>query len=188
MSEYDIILLNCGLTDSLLRANSEVAEQALQNLRDYVDVGGSIYSSDWASEVIRSAFPNRINFLGNDNEFGHSRIGMEHSHQPAQVLDSDLEASLGQSNLQINLNLPLWSVLEPTEYQPDDLAVLVQGDVFHYDPNDYSVVNTDLEIIHSPLIVHFDHGAGRVLYTSAHTESQTTHDLERVLNYIIFEL
>ena len=113
---------------------------------------------------------------------------MEHSHQPAQVLDDDLAASLGQSNLQINLNLPLWSVLEPTEHQPDDLTVLVQGDVFHYDPNDYSVVNPDLEVVHSPLIVHFDFGAGRVLYTSAHTESQTTHDLERVLNYIIFEL
>ena len=176
------------LTDSLLRSESQDAEQALQNLRDYVDAGGSIYSSDWASEVIRSAFPDRINFLGDDTEFGHSRIGMEHSHQPAQVLDSNLEASLGQSDVQINLNLPLWSVLEPTNSQPEDLKVLVQANVFHYDPTDYSVVNDDLEVIHSPLIVHFDHGAGRVLYTSAHTESQTTQDLERVLNYIIFEL
>lgn len=188
MNEYDIILLNCGLADSLVRSQSEAAQHALENLRNYVFAGGAIYSSDWASEVIRSAFPQRINFHGNDTEFGHSRIGIEDSHQSAYVVDTNLAAHLGQIQLQLNLNLPLWSVLEPIEEQPDDLKALVQANVYRYDPGDYSYFHEDLEVVRSPLIVHFDYGAGRVLYTAAHTESQITADLEQVLDYIIFEL
>ena len=188
MSEYDIILLNCGSTDSLLRNDNPIRENAIENLRNFVNNGGSIYSSDWASDIIRSAFPNRINFLGNDNEFGHSRLGMETPLQSAQILDWGLMLNLGQTTVELNLNLPLWSVVEPATLQPDNLRILVQGNVFHYDPSDYSLVHDDLEIIHSPLIVQFEYGAGRVLYTAAHTESQTTYDLKRVLDHIIFEL
>ena len=44
------------------------------------------------------------------------------------------------------------------------------------------------ELQDSPIVMRFDYGAGRVLFTAAHNEGQNTRDLEDVLNYIVFEL
>ena len=61
MAEYDIIFLNCGLDDTLL-AEGTYAPAALDNLRGFVDAGGSIYASDWAADTVRMTFPGRIQF------------------------------------------------------------------------------------------------------------------------------
>ena len=47
----------------------------ITNLQDYLGKGRSVYASDWASEVLRIAFPNRIYFLGSESTFGAARVG-----------------------------------------------------------------------------------------------------------------
>ena len=65
MNTYDIIFFNCGMPFNWLGHRGQVAT----NLRDYVDEGGSVYASDWAHMIIEAAWPNQIEFVGNDGNF-----------------------------------------------------------------------------------------------------------------------
>ncbi len=185
MAEYDIIFFNCGVNDDPIYFGEGVVTTAIANLRAFVAAGGSVYASDWASEILRLAFPGRINFQGSDSSFGAARLGLSNNALPATVVDQGLATALARTNLSINLNLPEWVVLEPVPNQPLNLHILVTATV-EACSNAYCFSTTDIQ--HSPLVVHFDDGAGRVLFTSAHNEAQTTQDLRDVLNYIIFEL
>ncbi len=179
MAKYDIIFFNCGLDDYYLTSGGAAASTALKDLQDFVSAGGSIYASDWASEVVRLAFPGRINYFGNDNIAGAARLGDTAAAQSAQVLDTGLAASLGRSTVTVNLNLPYWVVVDKHPSQAGDLRVLVEANVKYSGGN---TLNT------SPLVMQFTLGQGRVLYTSIHSEGQNTPDLQDILNYIIFEL
>ena len=75
-------------------------------------------------------------------------------------------------------NVPYWVVMDKQSTQPNDLRVLVRGNV-----NTFSG-----SLQNAPIIVQFSFGQGKVLFTSAHNEGQNTPDLQEILNYIIFEL
>jgi hypothetical protein len=184
LNSYDVLFLNCGLDDWDLYVGGSNASTALNNLQDFVAAGGSVYASDWASEVLREAFPGRLNFHGNDDTFGAARIGNSNTSQSASVLDTGLAAALGTSTVTINLDLPSWVVLDTQTSQPSDLRVLVRGNI-SYSGGFFGGSST---LNNSPLIVQFTMGTGRVLFTSAHNEGQNTPDLEEILRYIVFEL
>jgi len=183
MAEYDIIFFACGFNEAHLDANNTaVITPALANLRTFVADGGSVYASDWAAELVRLAFPGHINFHGNG--FGDSRLGEPNPALATVAIDSGLVLSLNdRTDLSFNFDLDYWVVMESA--QPPSLSVLVDGDVVRF--TDFQQTNTTT-VHDAPVVAHFDYGDGRVLFTSAHTESQTTADLEDVLNYVIFEL
>lgn len=184
LAQYDIVFFNCGVKDGALMTSTS-SSTALSNLTSFVENGGSVYASDWASEIIRIAFPNRINFFNNDAMFGDARVGKSNANQVAQVLDTSLQQALSATSITINLNLPSWVVVDKLSAQPAGLTTLIAGTVSHY-TDDWGFTSGSLA--NSPLVVRFEYGAGRVLYTSAHNESQISQDLENVLNYIVFEL
>jgi hypothetical protein len=173
LARYDVIFFNCGLStwdlDSL---------PLIQNLRDYVSNGGSVYASDWAGEVVNIVFPDRVNFVGPTSSFWDAQIGEENSSQTGIVTDEALENHLDRATITLNLDLGMWVVLETFTLQPDDLRTWVIGNVMTYDG----------AIANSPLMVQFGFGEGRVLFTAFHNEAQATQDMEDVLNFIVFEL
>ncbi len=185
MGDYDVIFINCGVEDSELMIGGPVADAAVQNLKDFVQDGGSVYASDWGGEIIRMAFPGAIDFLGNDGSFGAARVGVADSTLSATAVDAGLVTALGRTALSLNLDLSQWVALEPMSQQPSTLSTLVKGNVQTcVDP--FCFFTQSLNDV--PLVVRFNYGNGRVLYTSAHNESQTTQDLRDVLNYVVFEL
>ncbi len=186
MADYDIIFVNCGVNDDAILFSDTSVGPAVTNLQAFVNNGGSVYSSDWAAEMVRIAFPGRINFRGSESTFGDSRRGLANSALPAQVVDSGLSTALARTNLTLSLNLDIWSVMDARPTQPASLTVLVKGNATECD--DTLFCFTTSTVYDVPLVVHFDYGAGRVLFTSAHNEAQTTADLRDVLHYAIFEL
>ncbi len=183
MADYDIIFFNCGVSDSGLMTMTTTSA-ALENLRSFAEDGGSVYASDWASEVIRLAFPGRILFDGDDTSFGAARVGVSDNNLTAYVIDQGLVSSLGDNEVVINLNLGAWVVMDRVNLQPSDVRVLLMATI----QKQAGWLDPPTTISEVPLTLRFDFGAGRVLYTSAHNEANNTPDLEHVLNYIVFEL
>jgi hypothetical protein len=66
-------------------------------LKQYVENGGIVYASDWASKVISVSFPNTLVF-GTSNKTGKIK---------STVVDTDLKKHLGNT-IDINFDLPGW--------------------------------------------------------------------------------
>jgi hypothetical protein len=179
LAEYDIIFLNCGLSEGYTEFNA--------NIFDYVNNGGILYATDWAFkyvEGITGVGQQYIDFLS-EQKSGQS-VSTE-----ATIFDQDLIDWL-QINFNITLNnddtilldefLPGWQVVDsannasvvswfngPVEYRDDTGATITE--------------NKDLAFT-------FQVGEGGVFYSSFHTEN---HDddfstVDRLLEYLIFEL
>jgi len=177
MDEYDIIFFNCGMDDSWSYGYGPITlNEIKQNVRQFVQGGGSIYASDWAYYMIEAPFPNMITFVGPDNTYGSPQVG-ESGYYTVNVLDPGLKAVLGSSSATINMDLPSWVVAE----KGNGAEVLVRGSVTYY--QDWtSMVTKDV-----PLVLA-GRDNGRAMYTSFHNETQTTVDMDRMLEQMALDL
>lgn len=178
LAEYDIIFLNCGLSESYTEFNS--------NILDYVSNGGILYATDFAFKYVQgiSDGPAYIDFL--DNEKSGQSLSTE-----ATIFDQDLIDWL-QVNFGITLSnddtilldefLPGWQVVDSA----NDATVIswFNGPVEFRDNNNDSVQqNKDLAFT-------FQIGEGGVFYSSFHTENHNDgfSTVDRLLEYLVFEL
>ena len=181
MAEYDIIFLNCGQYESFFFTDPAY----INNLRAYVDAGGSLYASDWAYDFVEVAFPESIDFDGDDNVRNAAATG-DSGPLTGTVEDPALATALGDSSVSLNYDLPQWVVPASSAA---NARVLVRGTAPATDysnpfsPQSYTVSN-------APLAIQFSFGSsgGSVIYTSFHNESQSTQDMDLILAYMVFEL
>jgi hypothetical protein len=171
LSSFDIVFINCG-ADTLDAIDSP---SALQNLRDYVEEGGSVYASDLAYDLIEAAFPAQIDFYGNDAQFADAVVGDVVDALPATVSDATLASALGTSNVAIAY--PYGFVV--MQSVASGVRVYIRGDAPLWTGNTLDDV---------PHTVGFTVGAGNVIYTSFHQEPGVNGTLEQVLRLLMFEL
>ena len=183
LSEYEIIFLNCGAQYDLINSGSAAAATAIANLQDFVSAGGSLYASDWAGEALFATFPDLIDFYGSTSTFSPSKVGKATSSQNAEILDTNMASALGRTQVNINFDLPQWVVLAKQSAQPTNMNVYVRADAQVTTNIFFTTTQAD-----TPVVVSFDYGAGKVLFTSAHNETQTSSDLMDILEYLVFEL
>ena len=168
LMDYDIVFLNCGITERWLQQEDAVIDA----LRQYVAAGGSVYASDWSYRFVELAFPGQIDFYGDDSRSGAAYVGNTGSIH-ATVLDTDMQSVLGSSTADLSYDLDAWVVI--TEANAE---VLIRGDVQTWGAGPQEGV---------PLAVQIDSG-GRVIYTTFHNEQQITVDMEALLMEIILKL
>ena len=201
---YDIVFINCGvLEDSFDGIGVAPDDKSVTTiLRDYVQKGGRLYATDWSYDYIEQAFPEFLDFYGDDSqasqpewlnaaEVGEQEIILEN----AEILDKDLQAFLANSTcsdrpnsdclstgggLYIEGFLGAWAVLEGAHESATGVKLYTQGEI-----------TTDAgETFIKPLTASFAFGAGYVFYSSYHSEDLNSTGLlpqERVLQYLIFE-
>lgn len=175
LAQYDMIFFNCGMSfDWVDAAESTVAA----NLQQFVNDGGSIYASDWAYYTVEAAFPDRNSFVGDDAILGDAFRGVDGTVQ-ATVTDPAMAALLGSSTASLNYDLGGWVALDSTA---SDVDVLIEGDFAYYDDNDWEVGH------HAALATRFSSGQGTVTYTSFHNETQSTLDMDLMLQDIVLSL
>ena len=173
MAQYDIIFFNCGMDDSWSRGASR--DTIASNIRQYVNNGGSIYTSDWAYNIFEASFPNAVDFYGEDSISGSAYWGAD-GYLTASVLDPTFQQILGSNTAQLNYDLASWAVAESAS---SDVEVLLRGNAPLY------LFGT---VQNSPLALRHYAGAGVALYTSFHNENQATVDMEALLEEIILSL
>jgi len=176
MGEYDIIFLNCGMSDSWVSSKTEIAA----NLKDYVTNGGSVYTSDWSYYAFEVSFPDAVDFYGDDKRAGDAYTG-EAGDVTADVIDANMQAVLGKSSASINYDLAAWAIAEKAN---TNTTVLLEGDATYFDWNTFTMGT----LKNVPLAVQIKPNGGNMIYTSFHNERQTTGDMDKMLEEIILSL
>ena len=175
MASFDIIFFNCGMEDTWT-----LEPDIIQNLKDYVTNGGSIYASDQAYYVLEGTFPEAADFVGNDEEQWSANMGTM-GHVQGEIVSGALKGVLGKDSADINYDLDAWASVEAA----GEAETLISGTFQYMDMNsdDFSMqTNT------GPLAVRHTVGDGVVLFTTFHNEPQLTEDMDNLLKEFVLSL
>ena len=178
LSEFDVLFFNCGLADGFLTSSPP---DVVENLRNYVSQGGSLYVSDWAYEVLRTVFPERLEFFGGAEEPGAARVGAQSSGLVASVSQPGLADVLESENVSLVFNKGNWAM--PAPNQPQDVLVWIAADEVSYYVGEAAGQAEDV-----PLLMSFSYGEGRVVFTTFHSHQQASDDMMAILRHMVFEL
>lgn len=169
---YDVLFLSCRSDEDDLRANPAMASA----LRDYIEAGGSVYASDQAYGIIEFLFPDKIDFEGDDTERNAANKGNSVDDLDANIVDFNMASSFGSNSATLGYPLRTWSVMRS-----------VANDVDVYAKANAPLIGGG-RVNNAPQIVGFDHGQGRVIYSSFHQEPGVHPDQLRMLQILMFEL
>lgn len=188
---FDVVFLSSGMRGAgeLLYNNANEPDDQLVTdpaviaaIQEFVDLGGHLYVTDWAYDLIEVAFPGAIEFLGDDLNLDDAQQG-EPQTVNARVVDQvmleSLEMSAGANEVETVFNFDSWAVVESVGAGTD---VLLEADIIYQDGADL------IPIAASPVLTVTEVGdrGGKVVYTAFHTEAQITPDVQDIINYLIF--
>jgi hypothetical protein len=138
------------------------------NIQNFIKNGGSFYASDWEYYFIEKSFPKFVDF----GKYPKSGQPQEIS---AKIISPSLVTSLGKDSMQLIFDMGQWVIIRNIS---DDVEVVIRGNI-----SDYNTESIDV-----PLMIIFNYGLGKVLYTSFHNEEQKTEDMDIVLKKAVFNL
>lgn len=164
--KYEAVYLNCG---SIYPSAERTAA-----IKKYVQDGGVVYASDFSGELIEAAFPDKINFFGEDKKNPDSfnaKVG-DPGEAEATIVDPGLASIVGKKKVNINFDLGGWVMIDSVN---SGVRVHVTGDAKTNWDGEVKVLKD------RPFVVSFQEGKGEVLFTSFHNEAQTTEDLDKIL-------
>lgn len=177
LATYDILFLNCGLSESM-ESNSSI-------LTDYVNNGGILYATDWAIGYLQDITNNGTYYI---TPLIPEKSGNSVS-TTATILDDTLNdwlfLNFGISvdeTVVIDEFLPAWQVID--SFDNTTTISWLNGEVNYDDATNTAVTqNKDLAFT-------FLHGNGAVLYSSFHTENDEADFsiVDRVMEFLVFEM
>jgi hypothetical protein len=168
ISKYDILFINCSDSASYIMSSHGAAVS--NNLRKFVENGGSLYMSDYAFLYFEMTWPEFVNFPGNPYVMdGNQNV-------TGRIVDQDMAKYLGKD--QVDLRLGLGPLVSATG--------IGQGTTLHID----GYIKKFGE--YQPLLMSFRPyvDGGQVIYTIFHNEEQghIAQDLGSILDFVVFLL
>ncbi|TNE49579.1 MAG: choice-of-anchor D domain-containing protein [Deltaproteobacteria bacterium] len=169
LKKYDIVFLNCGMDETVL--NSVVT----RNLQRFVREGGSVWASDFSYDAIEVAWPNAVDWIGDDNtRDAAQKLGA--AKVQAKVLNPVLVHRLGGRS-QVTVKYDQCPCAGATSAGAGT-NVLLEGD------------RSGKGNPQEPLAIFFkpDPQGGNVVYTTFHNDEQFSRTIDVILRFMIFEL
>ncbi len=181
LSQYHIVFFPCASSwpDGYLSDPN-----VLSNLRNFMNAGGRLYVTDYTYDVLRQTDPNPITWLYDTGAYGSAESGYYDATSTAN--DQGLADWLGAQGITSFVAEANWTIIDRVnQYSaPDE-----DGMSATFDPTVW--VHGDVPGTgQKPLTVSYQHGCGRALFSTYHTESGQVGLLvqERALLYIILEV
>ena len=160
------------------------SEEAVLNADSFVRAGGVMVVTDWAYDIVPKAFPDKIDFVGQEVILDDAQRG-EIGRVTADVVDEQLAEALQVDQLSLTYNFSNWAVIERV-LDEDDTRVWLRGDVSYRDGDAGGTVDlTDV-----PLLVSIDTGSefgGEVLVSTFHLDAQNPAVIDTMLTTIVGE-
>ena len=181
MKAYDIIFFNGGhVEDGIVYGLDGVTADPLymQNVMEYVESGGAVYASDWAYDVVETGWPDRVEFVGDDETPDAAQVG-EYGIVQASVVDGALAEWLGLSTMSIEYDLPVWPPIESVDAS---VTSHLQGGI------SYRVGTETYNLADVPLLVSFTAGEGKVVFSTFRVAKNGNSEMLEVLQYIMYNL
>lgn len=199
MNQYDIVFINCGNLFSAAQAGGSL-QAIYNNLRMYVAGGKSIYVSDLSFPFIEGAFPDQIDFYGDDATVTEAFKGYAPQTITADVMTTDLQTVLARDTATIefphdppNVVNNNWAIAEgvgmdATAHLVGEAQLCAEGTGGIFGN---PCPSADGTVAAAPLLVTYqDPSGGTVVFTSFHNERQAAlnQDMEKILRFLIFQL
>jgi hypothetical protein len=181
---YDAVFVNSGTRGfgsyayNSLEPDDEIVsnDETISTVVDFVSTNRTLVVSDWAYDLVEAGWPDHIVFLGEEDGLDEAQVGLDES-VIADVVDEGLAEVLLNDQLQIDFDFSYWTVMESVS---DDVEVYLRGDV-EYRLSDNTGTAT-LEDV--PLLVAFDAGRGRVIYSAFSWKAQSQSVTDLLLLYL----
>lgn len=183
LARFDIIFFNGGFVEDgviydLLDPTNAAVAQNMTNLVAYADGGGSVYASDWAYDIVEIGWPDRADFVGADEVPDDAQLG-DYDTVTAVVSDTSLSEFLGTTYLDIDYDLPVWP---PVENVSSSVSVHLTGTVPYSDGlSDYTLTSV-------PLLLSFNSGDGKVVFSTFRVVKNASDDMVATLQYMMYNL
>ncbi len=161
---FDTLFLNCGIRgtgvvdpDTLERPTTLLDDPVYaDNLRTFVENGGALFVTDRSYVLLEAAFPELIDFQGDDGVPGNALAGAPGTTS-AIVEDDALRQAIGTSTVEVTFENTSWAMASSAQ------GVWLRADVFRI------VADSDLTIApDTPILVHQGAGFGNITFTSFH--------------------
>jgi hypothetical protein len=171
LSKYDILLINCGAEENL-------NPDTIRNLQNWVMAGNSFMVSDYAYDYVERAFPNAIDFYGDDNtqdsaqSGGSNRPGGCTAPLTCDIVDQNLVAVMGVT--QVGIASICWATMDSAA---SDTVVHIEGDIYGKNAK-------------NPVIASYKptQNSGRVTFASFHLKDQNAANMKKIFFYLIFQM
>ena len=190
MLEYDAIFVNSGVRGlgkyvyNGVEADDDLVNDptVINHVKEYVDLGRTLIVSDWSGDLIEAVWPDKIQFL-NENTcdeapcWDAAQVGVELIEGYANITDADLKKDLGTDSLSIDFDYSYWTVMGAVS---SDVDVYLRGDIeYRVSGEEGYATLTDV-----PLLVGFNSGSGRVIFSSFHWRIQNPAVASQLMLYV----
>lgn len=194
LNQYNVLFVPCNTAtggspdDPTAQCKQGAPEEAdvRENLKDFVAAGGKLYATDYQYEYMRRPWPGYVDWNGQTSASGSACKSGEYD-APAVVGDDGLKSWLGAQSI-TNFELE-------ANYLMIDKVNTVTGLGFDGKPAQVTPkiwMKGNVAGVEKPTTVSFEHGCGRVLYSTYHTEDKKSGSgilpQELALLYIILEV
>lgn len=168
---YDFIFVNGGHEEDGIVTDAQVQE----NLRAYVEGGGSVFASEQAYDLVEQTWPEKLEFIGNDSLPDDAQVGAM-GVVNAAVFDPNLAEWLNADHLEIGYTMSEWAPIESVD--TESVTIHLKGNVSY----------SDGELSQAPLMVSFNSGDGQVAYSSFGMAENDSAELRKLMQYLFFGL
>lgn len=191
LASYKTVFFSDGMRGTNIRQYNGVQEDdhlvvdgtVIQNVREAAASGSNLYFSDWTYDLMERAWPDFVDWVGDDEQIDDAQRGQA-DIVVARVVDQGLadfmEVPVG-SELEVEFNYGVWAVPESVS---SDVTVLVEADVWIDD----ATTGQPTLLADTPLVFSANTEGGTVVFTAFHNEAQISDGARDVLRYELGQL